>query len=126
MKILTGVVGRILLAVPFLVLGAMHLMGAQNMSGMIPKFFPGSAVMYIYITGVIQVIVGISIITKKMAQIMCFIQAILLIIYIATLHIPGLMNPEMMMMAMSGLLKDTGLLGGLLVFIGTLEKPESI
>ena len=40
MNIPALLIGRILLAIPFLVLGAMHFPGAENMAGMVPAWLP--------------------------------------------------------------------------------------
>jgi hypothetical protein len=45
--------------------------------------------------------------------------ALLLFIFVATIHLPGVMNPPdpmMMQMSMAGMLKDLGLAGGALLF----------
>ena len=49
MNILTGVVARVVFAIPFLGFGIGHLMNASMMSGMVP--IPGG-ILWIYVTGV--------------------------------------------------------------------------
>ncbi len=50
--------------------------------------------------------------------------AILLLTFIVAVHLPGLGNPAMRDMAMSGLIKDTALLGGALTWAGLLASNE--
>lgn len=115
--------GRILYAIPFLVFGIMHLMNAQQMAGMVPSFLPGG-VFWIYLTGLVMIVAAIGILSGKQTRNTSLLLAILLIIYIIFVHVPGLGNPDQMMkqMAMMSLLKDTGLAGGALVIAAGASK----
>lgn len=119
MKLLTTTIARILFCVPFLVFGLFHLMNANQMAGMIPPWLPGGIV-WVYISGLGMLAAAVAILTKRQDQLACLLLAGMLFIFILTLHLPGLSNPDPMMaqMAMSGLLKDTGLMGGALTYAG--------
>jgi uncharacterized membrane protein len=118
MKNLTNI-GRIVFAVPFLAFGLMHLMNADAMSGMVPAFVPGGVV-WIYITGLSLVAAAVSIISKKMIKMATLLLGVLLVVFVLTIHLPGLGSPDqnMKMMSMSGVLKDLGLAGAAFMISG--------
>jgi uncharacterized membrane protein YphA (DoxX/SURF4 family) len=119
MNLLTGIIARILFAVPFLGFGIGHLMNANMMAGMVP--IPGGAI-WIYITGVAMLLAGIAAITKFQGKTAMLLLALLLIIYIVTIHIPTMMNPETQMQGMAGFYKDAGLAGGALLLAGIFDR----
>ena len=118
---MTTMIGRIIYALPFLGFGAGHLMNAGSMGAMVPAFIPGG-VFWIYFTGVAMVLAALAIITGIQGRNACFGIALMLLVFIVTMHLPGLANPQMKMMAMMSLFKDTGLMGGALVIAGTFPK----
>ena len=115
MKILTTTVARILFALPFGIFGLMHLMKADDMAGMVP--IPGGAI-WIYITGLALLAASVGIIAKKMGRISSLLLALLLLVFILALHVPGLGDEATMQMSMMSLLKDMGLMGGALTYAG--------
>lgn len=84
--------------------GVMHFMNADVMSGMIPDFMPGDGKIWIYITGAALLAAAIAIIINKFKTMACYLLAIMLLIFVFTLHLKPAMdgNPAM-------LLKDAGL-----------------
>lgn len=112
-------IGRIVYAIPFLVFGMMHLMKADAMAGMIPSFIPGG-ILWVYLTGLALIAAAVSIFIQKQIRLACLMLAGMLMVFILTLHIPGVMSGDQMMMqmAMSGMLKDLALAGGALVIAG--------
>ncbi|HEY5039587.1 MAG TPA: DoxX family protein, partial [bacterium] len=62
MNKLTGMLGRVMYAFPFLGFGAGHLMNAGQMGGMVPAFIPGG-IFWIYFTGVAMILAALAIIT---------------------------------------------------------------
>lgn len=125
MKILTTTIARILFAVPFLIFGLMHFAFAENMAKVIPSFLPGG-VFWIYATGAGLIAAAVSLIIQKMVKEAMFGLALFLISAVAMIHMPGMGNPDPMMqqMAMSGLLKDIGLLGGVLTYAGIYSQKQ--
>lgn len=124
MKILTTTVARIIFALPFGIFGVMHFMGAKDMAGMVPSFIPGG-VFWIYLTGAALVAACVSIIIQKMAKLASLLLALMLLLFILTMHVPGLMNEMTMQMSMMSLLKDMALMGGALTFAGIFDKEEA-
>ncbi len=123
MKILTTTGARILFAIPFLVFGMMHFAFAENMAKTIPSFLPGG-VFWVYATGAGLIAATISLFIQKMVKEAMFGLSLFLLSAIAMIHMPGMGNPDPMMqqMAMSGLFKDIGLLGGALTYAGIYSQ----
>jgi putative oxidoreductase len=123
MKNLTATAGRILFAVPFLVFGLMHFAFAQNMAMAIPSFLPGG-VIWIYLSGAGLIAAAVSLFIQKLTKEAMIGISFFLVSTIAMVHVPGMGNPDPMMqqMAMSGLFKDIGLLGGALTYFGLYSK----
>ena len=119
-KVLSFVV-RIIFAIPFLVFGRNHLMIDDQMLPMVPTYIPGG-IFWVYFTGAAMILAALAIITGKQARSACFGLAVLLLVYIITIHFPGLSNPQMKMMSMINLMKDTGLMGAALFMAGTFKK----
>ncbi len=105
-----AIIGRILFALPFGIMGLNHFLMTNVFLGMMSSFIPGGAYT-ILITGAFLIIASISIMLNKNIKIACFGLAALLFIFIVTIHIPGLFTPDWQT-ALIELLKDTGLMGG--------------
>lgn len=127
MKTLTTTVARILFGVPFLVLGSLHFAFADQMKMALPAFLPGG-VLWMYVTGIGLVAAAISVFSQKFINYAMIGLSIFLMATIAIIHIPNLGNPDpiMMQMAMSGMFKDIGLLGGALVFLGLYSTKNAL
>lgn len=125
MNLLTSTVARILFSIPFLVFGINHFMMADKMKFLVPSYVPGG-IFWVYLTGAALVLAGISIIAKWQGKLACLLLSILLLTFILTIHIPGMGNPETMQMALIGLLKDIGLVGGALLLAGIFENEKRV
>lgn len=125
MKTLTTTVARILFAIPFLVFGLMHFAFANGMAQAIPSFLPGG-VLWIYLTGAGLIAGAVSLFIQKMTKEALIGLSLFLVSAITMVHMPGMGNPDPMMqqMAMSGLLKDIGLLGGTLTYLGIYSQKQ--
>ncbi len=84
--------------------GVTHFLNADIMSGMIPDFMPGDGKIWIYITGAALIAAALAILINKFKKPACYLLAIMLLIFVFTLHLKPAMdgNPAM-------LLKDAGL-----------------
>ena len=114
--------GRIIFALPFLVFGINHFIYAGTMGVYVPSFIPGG-VFWIYLTGLSFIAASISIIINKLINISALLLAIELLIFILTMHIPGLFKEGQTQMAMIGLCKDFAMMGGSL-FIWAYYKDK--
>ncbi len=112
MKLLTETIARYVFAVPFGVFGLSHFMDPSGMAGLVP--IPGGVV-WIYVTGVAMLAACISIIIQKYTRWACLLLALMLIIFVLTLHLPGVISDPENTRVMSNLLKDSSLAGGALI-----------
>jgi len=121
-----AVIGRILFALPFAIMGLNHFLMKSFFLGMMSSFIPGGA-FTILVTGALLIIASISIMLNKYIKTACFWIAGMLLIFILTIHIPGLFtaNSEI---ALIELLKDTGLMGGAImiaVYFDSIKEEET-
>jgi len=109
-------VGRILFALPFIVFGAGHFANSASMATMVPAYLPGP-LFWVYLTGAAQIAAGISIVIRRYDRLAGLLLAGLLVVYVITVHIPGLSSPDQTrrLISFANLLKDLGLAGGALV-----------
>lgn len=123
MKNLTTI-GRILFALPFAFFGLNHFLMVDFFTGMLNSFIPGTS-FTIILTGIALIAASLSIIFKKYIKLSCILLAILLFIFIVSIHIPQLFDPDKKLLALVSLLKDTSLMGGALMIAGTYQKEEN-
>jgi len=105
-----AIIGRVLFALPFGVMGVNHFLMKNYFLGIISSFIPGGG-FTILLTGFILILACILIIMNKFIKTVCYSLAGLLLIFIVTIHIPGLSTSDWQI-AFIELLKDTGLMGG--------------
>ena len=123
MKNLTTI-GRILFALPFIVFGLNHFIMVDFFTGMLNSFIPGTS-FTIILTGIALIAAGVSIILKKYIKLSCLLLAIMLFIFIVSIHIPQLFDPTKKLLALMSLLKDVTIMGGALMIAGIYEKSEN-
>lgn len=75
------IVARILFALPFIVFGAFHLLGADKMAASVPAWLPGG-VLWIYITGLAQIAGGLAIILDKMMPLASNLLALFMLFFV--------------------------------------------
>jgi putative oxidoreductase len=126
MKNLIALLGRIFYALPFAVFGVMHLMHAHEMAGMVPHWIPGG-VIWIYVTGVAMIAACVAIITKIKGMQASLYLAILLGIFVITIHLPALQgaDPHQSQMTMISLLKDISLMGAAMTYAALFANQAS-
>ncbi len=118
-----ALLGRILFAVPFIVFGVNHLISGSQMAGYVPAYVPGG-VFWIYFTGLAMLAAGVSIIILKLAELASLLLGILVLIFIVTMHLPGVFNPDTMMMSLMNLMKDLSMVGAAFYISGTLSSKK--
>ncbi len=116
-------IGRILFAIPFAVFGINHFLMTDYYVGMLTSFIPLGAYTII-LTGIMLIAASISIILKKFVKISTLLLAILLFIFILTIHIPHLMTDTDKTVTLIALLKDISLMGGSLMIAGIYSEEE--
>lgn len=121
---LLSTIGRILFALPFGIIGINHFIVSDFFNGMLTTFIPGGGFMILF-TGACLIAASISIILKKYIKLSCLLLALLLLIFILTIHIPQLFEPDKAQFAFMELLKDSSLMGGALIIAG-LYKEDAV
>ena len=117
-------IGRILFAIPFAIFGLNHFLFLDFYIGTVSSFIPLGPYTII-LTGIFLILASLSIIFNKYIKVSTILLSVLLLIFILTIHIPGLFDPEQWKFALIELLKDTSLLGGSLMIAGmTFEKEK--
>ena len=117
--------GKWLFILPFIVFGFMHLSKADQMTGLVPAYMPGGS-MWIYLTGLAQIAFALSVIIGKYDKLAALLCALMLFIFILTLHLPGLSNLQMSQLAMNNMLKDLGLIAGALMYAHAFARDNSV
>jgi uncharacterized membrane protein len=119
-------IGRILFALPFGIIGLNHFLMTDTFLGMMSSFLPGGGYT-IMLTGVFLIAASVCLILNKFIKIVCFSLAGLLFMFIITIHIPHLIYATNSLVYQEGLfalLKDTGLMGGALIFAAYYHPEE--
>ena len=110
-------IGKYLYAIPMVIFGLFHFLNASSMAGMAP--IPGG-IFWIYLTGLSLILAGISIMIQKLDDWSSFLLAVMLLVFVLTIHLPGVLaGGEMAQMYMTNLLKDLALAGGALIYLST-------
>ena len=91
--------------------------------GMLTSFIPLGAYTII-LTGIMLIATSISILFSKFVKISTILLAILLFMFIVTIHIPHLMTEADKTVTLIALLKDISLMGGSLMIAGIYSEEE--
>ncbi len=118
-----SLIGRILFAIPFAIFGLNHLFFLDFYIGTVSSFIPLGPYTII-LTGIFLILASFSIIFNKYIKVSTILLSVLLLIFILTIHIPGLFDPEKWQFALIELLKDTSLMGGSLMIAGMVIENE--
>ena len=110
-------IGRILFGLPLIVFGVMHFTRLEGMTGMVPAFAPGDS-FWVIVTGVILIVAGLGIVTRKYTRESAKLIALFLVLTILFVHLPNYMSN------LPNLLKDLALLGGSLMLLSRYPKRE--
>lgn len=117
--------GRILFALPFAIFGINHFLMMDYYMGMLTSFIPQTAFLMI-LTGICLIAASISIITKKLVKVATLLLALLLFIFILTIHIPHLVHGVDTTITMITMLKDISLMGGSLMIAGIYSDETNL
>jgi putative oxidoreductase len=120
-------IGRILYALPFAFMGINHFVMIDFYAGMLTSFMPGGG-FTIILVGILLLAASISILTRKFVQLSSYLLASLLFLFIATIHIPHLIDPGDLdiQLVVFSMVKDVALMGGSLMIAGACQnKKES-
>ncbi|MEO6734218.1 MAG: hypothetical protein ABIN01_23555 [Ferruginibacter sp.] len=102
-----------LLSIVLFAFGVFHFLHPRDLLVFVPSFMPGGLI-WVYFVGAAFILVALSFLTNRMVKVAGYLLAVILIIFILSIHIPNYMNAgdkEMKQMALINLLKDTAIVG---------------
>jgi putative oxidoreductase len=102
----------ILLALVMAVFGIYHFIYPQNLMAYVPSFLPNAGNLWVYIPGAAFILAAIAFITNKKVKLAAYLLAVLLFIFILTIHLPNFLNgssDEYRQISLINLLKDTAI-----------------
>ncbi len=113
-------IGLWIFAIVLIIFGLNHFMNLSAMKGMVP--IPGG-VFWVIITGLGLILAGVSLIIKKWTKIAMILLGVMFLIFVLTIHLPGVFSSDKMQMmtSMTNLLKDLALAGAAFFFAGSFE-----
>jgi uncharacterized membrane protein len=94
-----------------IIFGLYHFMKPQNLLVYVPAFLPGG-IAWVYVVGLAFILAGVAFIAHKRVQLAGYLLALLLIIFVLSIHFPNYLNAgdsDMKQVAFVNLLKDTAL-----------------
>lgn len=117
--------GRILFALPFLFFGLNHFIELIPLYN--PEFtsFIPLGTFTIILTGILLIVGSFLLMFAKFVKIAATVLAVLLFLFIVTIHIPHLIQGVDVEYALINLLKDIALMGGAVLIAGLRDVIES-
>jgi uncharacterized membrane protein len=111
-QVITSRISIVLLALVMAVFGVYHFVAPQNLVGYVPSFLPAAGNLWVYIPGAAFILAAIAFITNKMVRVAGYLLAILLFIFVLTIHLPNFLHagdPGIRQLSFVNLLKDTAI-----------------
>jgi putative oxidoreductase len=113
-------VGIVLYALVIGFFGVNHFLNGTGFQNTVPSFIPGG-IFWVYLTGAALIAASISFLTGIQTRAAGIFLAIFLIVVVLTIHLPALMHSSgspLVSIALTNLIKDTGLAGAALMIAG--------
>lgn len=117
------VIGRWMFALTFIMGGLLHITGPEFTAEMVPSFF-GAPMFWVYFTGFAQIAFAISILVKKADQLAAFLLCLMMLVFIATIHIPKAASGDFM--GVISFMRDFGYAGAAILYAGAIAKDKLI
>jgi uncharacterized membrane protein len=113
-------IGVVLYALVIGFFGVNHFLNGTGFQNTIPSFVPYH-IFWVYLTGAALIAAAISFLTGKYTRAAGLFLALFLLVIVFTIHMPALMRSEgspIISIALTNLVKDTGLAGAALMIAG--------
>jgi uncharacterized membrane protein len=113
-------IGVVLYALVIGFFGVNHFLNGTGFQNSIPSFIPYH-IFWVYLTGSLLIAAAISFLTGKFTRVAGLFLALFLLIIVLTIHLPALTRNEgnpIISIALTNLVKDTGLAGAALMIAG--------
>jgi putative oxidoreductase len=112
--------GKYLLAIPMILFGVFHFMGAENMKNMVPSYLPAS-IFWVYLTGAALIAAGVSIVIGKKDKLAATLLGIMMLAFVLLMHLPASISGQDQM-AQVMMLKDLVMAGGAFLYAAHAAK----
>ena len=102
-----------LLSVVLIAFGLFHFMYPRDLLVYVPIWLVGG-IKWAYVVGAAFILVGLSFLTNQYVKFTGYLLALLLIVFILTIHVPNYMDAgdkDMRQLALINILKDTAIMG---------------
>jgi putative oxidoreductase len=102
-----------LLSIVLFVFGVFHFLHPHDLLVFVPSFMPGG-ILWVYFVGAAFILVALAFLTNKMVKVAGYLLAVLLIVFILSIHLPNYMHAgdkEMRQVALINILKDAAIVG---------------
>ncbi|MBS1669382.1 MAG: DoxX family protein [Bacteroidetes bacterium] len=112
--------GVILYALVIGFFGINHFLHGTGLQNTVPRFIPYS-LFWVYFTGLLLIAAAVSFIINKYTRIAGLLLALFLILIVLTVHLPAILSSDgesRISIAMTNLIKDTGLAAAALMIAG--------
>ena len=113
--------GRLFFAMPMGVFGTEHLVDASDMAQAVPSWMPAH-LFWAYLVGVALIAAALSIILNKHARLAATLLGSMLLVFVATIHIPNIVAQHGARLFWTIALRDTAFSGGAFALAGSLSK----
>jgi uncharacterized membrane protein len=113
--------GRLFFAMPMGVFGTEHLVDASDMAQAVPSWMPAH-LFWAYLVGVALIAAALSIILNKYARLAATLLGCMLLVFVATIHIPNVVAQHGARLFWTIALRDTSFSGGAFALAGSLSK----
>lgn len=115
--------GQWLFALTFIMGGLLHITGPALTVQQVPTFFP-APLFWVYLTGIGQICFAISILTGKFDKFAALLLAVMMLVFIATMHLPKAVAGNFM--GVISTMRDMGYAGAALLYAGVIAKDNRI
>ncbi len=119
--------GRWIFPVPFAVTGLLQIMNVQMLADeVVPAFLP-LKIIWVYLSGASLIAAAASMYLERYDKLATALLAVLLLLVVLLVHVPGAMSGEQgAAISMTLLLKDTGLMAASMLYARHLAKDRSV
>jgi len=112
--------GRVFVAAPLATFGGLHLAAAGGLSQMVPAWVPWH-LFWAYFVGLALLVTALSLIWDRFVRWSSLLCAAMLLIFVATIHVPGVMAAPNDRFTWIVAVRDSSFAAGLLALAGSIE-----
>ncbi len=100
-----------ILSIVMIIFGITHFLQPKSLLNYVPSFLPGG-IIWVYLVGAAFILAALSFVLNKQVKLAGWLLAIMLFIFVLTVHLPNFMDAgeaEMKQQALVNMLKDSAL-----------------